>query len=75
MSASGDEGPAGANALSGSEWLKNSVSIWPVGRSGLDRAAGHPALVPEALVPEALVTRLLERYLHGRDRTVVTGLS
>ena len=66
MSVSGDEGPARANGLSGSEWLRNSISIWPVGRSGPDRAVGHPAVFPEALV-----TRLLECYLHGPDRIVL----
>ena len=55
-----------ANDLSGSEWLRNSISVWSIGKSKVDKANYH-----QAAFPEALVARLLESFLSGSDRTVL----
>lgn len=57
---------ARANDLTGREWLRNSISVWPIAKSGEDKALGHPAIFPEQLVE-----RLLQCYLSGSNKTVL----
>lgn len=55
-----------ANDLTGREWLRNSISVWPIAKSGGDKAFGHPAIFPEQLVE-----RLLRCYLSGSNKRVL----
>lgn len=43
-----------ANNLSGSDWLKKSISIWNCQKNGEDRAVKHPAAFPLSLVAQLL---------------------
>ena len=56
-----------ANELSGSEWIRHSVSIWSdISRTVEERSIEHPAAFPEMLVD-----RLLSCFLHGPEKLVL----
>lgn len=56
-----------ANALSGREWLRYSISVWDDMRKTASEAAlGHPAMFPVALAD-----RLLQCFVRESDRTVL----
>lgn len=65
--ASTNKGRRRANELSGSEWIRHSVSIWSdISRTVEERSMKHPAAFPEMLVD-----RILSCFLHGPDKLVL----
>jgi len=56
-----------ANQLSGSEWVRNSVSIWSdIRKSDEERRLGHPAIFPQQLV-----NRLIDCFMPPDGRVLL----
>lgn len=64
-----------ANNLSGSEWLKSSISIWKFNKSKQEKALKHPAVFPLSLVEQILDCFTSEERLTVLDPFMGTGTS